>query len=154
MIQRIQSLYLLVAAALLAVAIFTPIASFTGGGTQLTLSAFELSDSEGVYAESALWMGILLSLSALLPLVTIFLYKHRQLQIRLCGVELVLLVGDIAFMTIYYLLAERVVEATAFPASAIRFGAIMPVVAIVFVALAMRAIFRDELLVRSLDRIR
>lgn len=120
----------------------------------MTLSAFELSDSEGVYAESALWMGILLSLSALLPLVTIFLYKHRQLQIRLCGVELVLLIGDIAFMTIYYLLAERVVEATAFPASAIRFGAIMPVVAIVFVALAMRAIFRDELLVRSLDRIR
>ena len=129
MIQRIQSLYLLVAAALLAVTIFTPIASFTGGGTELTLSA-------------------------LLPQVTIFLYKHRQLQIRLCGVELVLLVGDIAFMTIYYLLAERVVEATAFPASAIRFGAIMPVVAIVFVALAMRAIFRDELLVRSLDRIR
>lgn len=154
MIQRIQSLYLLVATALLAVTIFTPIASFTGGGTELTLSAFELSDATGEYAESALWMGILISLSALLPLVTIFLYKHRPLQIRLCGVELVLLIGDIAFMTIYYLLAERVVETTAFPASAIRLGAIMPAVAIVFVALAMRAILRDELLVRSLDRIR
>lgn len=154
MIQRIQSLYLLVATALLAVTIFTPIASFIGGGTELTLSAFELSDATGEYAESSLWMGILLSLSALLPLVTIFLYKHRPLQIRLCGVELVLLIGDIAFMTIYYLLAERVVETTAFPASAIRFGAIMSAVAIVFVALAMRAILRDELLVRSLDRIR
>ncbi len=154
MIQRIQTLYLLVASALLAVTIFTPIAAFTGGGTELTLSAFALADSTGEYMESTLWMGVLLTLSAVLPLITIFLYKHRPLQIRLCGVEIVLLLGDIAFMVIYYLLAQRVVEATPFSASAIRFGAIMPVVAIVFVALAMRAIFRDELLVRSLDRIR
>lgn len=154
MIQRIQTLYLLVASALLAVTIFTPIAAFTGGGTELTLSAFSLADSTGEYMESALWMGILLSLSAVLPLITVFLYKHRQLQIRLCGVEIVLLLGDSTFMAIYYLLALRVVEAAPFSASAIRFGAIMPVVAIVFVALAMRAIFRDELLVRSLDRIR
>lgn len=154
MIQRIQSLYLLVATALLAVTVFTPIAAFTGGGTELILSAFRLADATGEYSESTLWMGVLLSLSALLPLVTIFLYKHRQLQIRLCGMEIVLLIGDIVFMTIYYLLAERVVDATAFSASAIRFGAIMPAVSIVFVALAMRAIFRDELLVRSLDRIR
>lgn len=154
MIQRVQSLYLLIATALLAVTIFTPIAAFTGGGAELTLCAFQLTDAAGEYAESTLWMGILLSLSALLPLITIFLYKHRQLQIRLCGVELVLLIGDIAFMTIYYLLAGRVVAASAFSASAIRFGAIMPAVAVVFVALAMRAIFRDELLVRSLDRIR
>jgi len=154
MIQRIQSLYLLLATALLAVAIFTPIAAFTGGGTELTLSAFRLADTAGEYVESTLWMGILLSLSAVLPFVTIFLYRHRPLQIRLCGVELVLLVGDIVFMAIYYLLAERVVETAAFSASAIRFGAIMPAAAFVFVALAMRATFRDELLVRSLDRIR
>lgn len=154
MIQRIQSLYLLVATALLAVTVFTPIAAFTGGGTELTLSAFRLADTAGEYSESTLWMGILLSLSAVLPFLTIFLYKHRQLQIRLCGVELVLLIGDIVFMAIYYLLAERVVEAAAFPASAVRLGAVMPAVAIVLVALAMRAIFRDELLVRSLDRIR
>lgn len=154
MIQRIQSLYLLVAAALLAVAIFAPIASFAGGGAELTLSAFALADAAGEYAESTIWMGILLSLSAALPFITIFLYKHRQLQMRLCGVELVLLAGDIAFMAIYWFLAERVVENAAFSASVIRFGAVMPVISIVFVALAMRAIFRDEMLVRSLDRIR
>ena len=154
MIQRIQTLYLLAAAALLAVTIFTPIAVFTAAGTELSLSAFAFADAGKENVQSTLWLGITLVLSALLPLIIIFLYKRRQLQIRLCGVELVLLLGDIAFIVIYYLLSARAVEGFEFAASSLRIGAVMPLVAIVLVAMAMRAIFRDELLVRSLDRIR
>lgn len=154
MIQRIQTLYLLAAAALLAVTIFTPIAVFAANGTELTLSAFSFADAANDSVQSTLWLGIVLVLSALLPLLIIFLFKRRQLQIRLCGVELVLLLGDVAFIVIYYMLSSRAVEGFEFAASSLRLGAVMPLVAIVLVTMAMRAIFRDELLVRSLDRIR
>ena len=154
MIQRIQSLYLLAATALLAAALCLPTAAFSKEDIELTLTAFRLSDASGAYEESAIWMGILFVLSAALPFATIFLYGHRMLQIRLCGVELVLLVGDTVFIVIYCLLAGRVAGCAGFPFDALRAGAVMPLAAIVPVVLAMRAIFRDELLVRSLDRIR
>ena len=154
MIQCIQTLYLLLAAALLAVTVFTPIALFAADGAEMTLSAFEFADAAHECVQSTLWLGIVLSASALLPLIIIFLYKHRQLQIRLCGAELVLLLGDIAFIVIYYMLSARTIENFELSAASLRLGAVMPLVAIVLVAMAMRAIFRDELLVRSLDRIR
>ena len=150
MIQRIQTLYLLAASALLAVIVFTPIVVFAANGSEWTLSAFSFADASGEYVQSALWQGITIVLSAILPLIIVFLFKHRTLQIRLCGVELVLLLGDMA----YYMLSARVVENYELAASSLRIGAVMPLVAIVLVAMAMRAIFRDELLVRSLDRIR
>ena len=46
MIQRIQTLYLLVAAALMAVALFVPIATFTtASGEIFTLEAYSLSSA-------------------------------------------------------------------------------------------------------------
>lgn len=94
MIQRIQTLYLLVVAALLAVTIFTPMAYFSIGGEEYTLTAFAVRNAEGVAVQPTLYMGILLAMAGILPLIVIFLYKHRMLQLRLCIVEIVLLVGQ------------------------------------------------------------
>ncbi len=154
MIQRIQTLYLLLAAALLAVTIFTPIATFAGEGGELTLAAFTFSDASGASLLSTKFMGILLACAALLPLVVIFLYKRRQLQIRLCGVELVLLLGCIVFECIYCHIAKSSLAELGEGAMMVKVGAVMPLVAIVLTVMAMRGIFRDEILVRSLDRIR
>ncbi len=150
MIQRIQTLYLLIAAALMTVAVFSPLAVFNVGAAEYTLSSFSLAGEGGSFA--TLWLGILLAVSALLPLATLFLYKRRQLQIRLCAVELVLLIGCIVFID--YWLSNRMF--TDFDTTYRRFayGALMPLLSLVPVWLAMRAIFRDEVLVRSLDRIR
>ncbi len=152
MIQRIQTLYLLIAAALMTVAVFSPLAVFNVGAAEYTLSSFSLAGEGGSFA--TLLLGILLAVSALLPLATLFLYKRRQLQIRLCAVELVLLIGCIVFIGIYYWLSNRMF--TDFDTTYRRFayGALMPLLSLVPVWLAMRAIFRDEVLVRSLDRIR
>ena len=154
MIQRIQSLYLLIVVALMSVTLFAPIAMFTvAGGEVFTLSAFSLSSD--MQSQSTIWMGILLSLATALPLVTIFLFKNRVLQVRLCAVEIVLLLGCIAFMAIYFWLSganaleDAIVEHRHFG-----WSAIMPIVALVFTSLAARATFKDEILVRSLDRIR
>lgn len=153
MIQRIQTLYLLIATALMAVTIFTPMAQFFDGTQEYTLTAFALKDAAGVTAQPTIYMGILLALAGVLPFIVIFLFKNRQLQIRLCAAEIVLLVGSLVVMGIYYYLSARLFDSVNGLGN-LKLGVIMPLLSIVFVVLATRAIFRDEVLVRSLDRIR
>lgn len=154
MIQRIQTLYLLVATILMSFTLFMPIASFGVAGATYELSAFSLTCGEA--SESTIWMGILLSLATALPLVTIFLFKNRTLQIRLCAVEIVLLIGSLVMIGLYYWLTSRLFEGGELVVDHRQFGwgAPMPIVSLVVTYLASRAIFKDEVLVRSLDRIR
>ncbi len=155
MIQRIQSLYLLVVTALMAVTLFCPIAKFNVEGEEVILSAFGVSDTVGVLSSMPVWMGVMLAASTLLPLITIFLFKRRMLQIRLCGVEVALLVGDIALMAFYiYRLYANFFENIEWSNLIIGVPVVMPIASIVLTVLALRATLRDELLVRSLDRIR
>lgn len=154
MIQRIQTLYLVVITSLMAITLFAPIATFTvATGDVYTLSAFELSN--GLQSQSTIWMGILLVLATVLPLVTIFLFKNRQLQLRLCGAEVVLLIGAIVFVGIYYWLSgANALENVGVEHRSFGWAAIMPLLSLVMAFLAARSIFKDEVLVRSLDRIR
>ncbi|HIY68895.1 MAG TPA: DUF4293 domain-containing protein [Candidatus Alistipes intestinigallinarum] len=154
MIQRIQTLYLLVITALLAVTLFARLAWFGGEGSEFGLYAFALKDAEGAVLHSTVYLGILLSLAAVVPLVTIFLYRRRMLQIRLCVVEMVLLVGCAVMEGIYYYLGCRVVSDLPFHTQGVGVAIALPVVSLLFAWLAARAIFRDELLVRGADRIR
>ena len=153
MIQRIQSLYLLAVAALMIAATFTPLAYFVGGVEEYKLFAFSLKSAEVTH--STIYMGIIVALSAIVPTVTIFLFKNRMLQVRLCAVEIVVLLGCIAFMAIYFWLSgANALEAAVVEHRQFGWAAIMPIVALVLVSLAARATFKDEVLVRSLDRIR
>lgn len=152
MIQRIQSLYLLIAAALMSLTLFMPIATFVVDGNTYELSAFALSCGE--VSESTLWMGVMLVMATLLPLVVIFLFKRRTLQVRLCAVEIVLLLGSLVMIGLYYWLTSRLFENFVVEHRQFGWGAPMPLVSLVLTALASRAIFKDEVLVRSLDRIR
>ena len=93
MIQRIQTLYLLLAAGLVACAAFLPLASFASGGEEFRLYAFGLRTADGETVQSTLYMGILLALALVLPLTTIFLFKRRMLQFRLGVVEMILLLS-------------------------------------------------------------
>ena len=156
MIQRVQTLYLVGIVALMAAALFTPLAYFAAGTNVYELFAFELaSQSAGEGAsQSTMYMGIVVALATIVPLVTIFLFKNRMLQIRLCAVELVLLVGAQIFMALYYYLSNRMFEQLEFHTQGFRIAIIFPLVALILDYLALRAIFKDEMLVRSLDRIR
>lgn len=152
MIQRIQSLYLLAVAALMATAIFTPLAYFAAGVEEYKLYAFSLQGAQESY--STIYMGVIVALAAIIPFVNIFLFKNRLLQIRLCAVELMLLVGSAIFMAIYYFLSNRMFSHLEFSAHGFHIAIIFPLIALVLDYLALRAIFRDEMLVKSLDRIR
>ncbi len=152
MIQRIQTLYLLAVTLLMGVATFTPIAYFVAGSEEYLLHAFALKSATS--SHPTIYMGIIIALSAIVPFITIFLYKNRLLQIRLCAVELVLLVGSVVFMAIYYYLGQRFFSDIAFHAQGFRIAIIFPLLSLILDYLALRAIFRDEMLVKSLDRIR
>lgn len=150
MIQRIQTLYLLIIMALMAVTLFAPLAWFGIGTERFDLYAFALkAASTGDVVRPPVYTGIMLALACALPLVTVFFYKKRLLQIRLCIVEMVLLLGCEVMLAAFYFFGHGEAEFQGMkPAMA------LPLVCLLFAYLAARAIFRDEMLVRSLDRIR
>lgn len=154
MIQRVQTLWLLAATALMVAVALLPSAWFVAGTVELKLFAFGLKDTEGVTAHSTIYLAIPVVLATLLPFVTVFLYRNRMLQIRLCVVELVLLAGCEAMLGIYYFLSCRVLAGYEFHAQGMYATIALPLVAMLCAYLAARAIFRDELLIRSTDRIR
>ena len=148
MIQRIQTLYLLIIAALMAVTLFSGLAWFAGDAGEFGLYAFGLKTAEGELVQSTVYMGVLL------PLVTVFLFRRRLLQIRLCVVEMVLLLGSLVMEGVYYFLSWRVFSDLTFHTQGFKPAIVLPLVCLLFAYLAARAIFRDELLVRAADRIR
>ena len=152
MIQRIQTLYLLLAAAFMSLTLFMPIATFVVDDQTYELTAFLLTC--GDMSQSTIWLGIILAIATALPLITIFLFKKRTLQIRLCAVEVVLLIGSLVLVALYYWLTSRLFEGLVIEHRQFGWAAPMPIVALVLSYLASRAIFKDEVLVRSLDRIR
>ena len=152
MIQRIQTVYLLLATAMMSLTLFLPLATIINGGNEFVLKAFTISGAEGVTQSLPTYLGVLLVATTLLLLVIIFMYKKRLAQIRLCVAAIVLLIGSAAFIGLYsYRLCDILSGDLIFT---LGFASLMPVVAIIPVILAIRGIARDEALVRSLDRIR
>ena len=155
MIQRIQTVYLLLAAALMSLTLFLPLATIWQGDHEVVVKTWFADGTVGFKAPLPLYLGIILSIATALPLVTIFLYKKRMAQIRLCVSEIVLLIGSAAFIALYcYRMCDVLAELMQGLNFTLGFAALMPVVAIIPMALAIRGIARDEALVRSLDRIR
>ncbi|MFI3323666.1 MAG: DUF4293 domain-containing protein [Rikenellaceae bacterium] len=156
MIQRIQSIYLLAAASLIGLFAVNPLATFaTADGVYLLqVSGIKSFDAEMILQTP--YLMIIVALAALLPLVNIFLFKKRMLQIRLCVVQMVLAAGTLAIGGVYYHLSNRFfgADAAELLSSAPRIVCILPVLAIYLDYLALRGILKDEMLIKSLDRIR
>ena len=94
--------------------------------------------------------------STLLSFVTIFLFKKRMLQFRLCIVEMIMTAGTILFEIYYFWGAIRAINSFISNASAwtVSLTAILPLIALIFTYLALRGVKKDILLIKSLDRIR
>ena len=154
MIQRIQTLYMLIVTALMAVTLFAPLAWFAGEAGEFGLYAFSLKTAAGEAVQPTVYMGVVLALACVLPFITIFLFKRRLLQLRLCVVEMVLLVGSAVMEGVYYFLSYPVFAEHTFHTQVLKPAVVLPLVCLLFAYLAARAVFRDELMVRAADRIR
>lgn len=155
MIQRIQTLYLLLATAMMSLTLFLPLATIVYGGNEMIIKAFTVSGVEGFSDSLPLYLGLVLAATTALLLAIIFIYKKRMVQIRLCVAAIVLLLGSALLIGLYcYRFCNILAELNYDIIMAVGFASLMPVVAIIPVVLAIRGIARDEALIRSLDRIR
>ncbi len=149
MIQRIQSVYLLVVTILMIVCMCSPIGSILSGDQQISTFTnlfIALPDGSKVYDPFALF-AILLIIAAT-SFVTIFLFKKRMLQIRLTIFSSIMLIGYYLALAAYILMLA---EETSFSAS---WTICLPFIGIVLNWLAIRSIGADEALVKAYDRLR
>ena len=136
MLQRIQTIYLLIAV-------------IASGGLIFAFSLWENAEGVAMYAQDYLMVFIAFLASALLSLVSIFMFKNRKLQFVL---------GRLNILLNFFLLGVFVYWSLSFPGemdiSEKGIGMFLPIISIVFLVLANKAIKKDEDLVKSVDRLR
>jgi hypothetical protein len=153
--QRIQTFYLFTVTVLAVMMIIFPVAGLQGntdaGVYELGVKGLFLVTSEGSSFLSGAW--VLSAITVLIPVLsalTIFLFKKRILQIRLIIITIVLLAGYYGLLFIYLWQFGKTLDAAMY----VEVIASFPLISIILEILAMRAIGRDEALVKSLNRIR
>ena len=144
MIQRIQSVYLLLASLFSGVIVL-----FTSFWIQNDGSTINFLDFFVVKNNLLLIVGILFYSSSLLSFVSIFLYPKRSKQLLLGWLNLILNL-IIIFMLIYYL--QSLPGEISISVKGI--GMFIPLISFGLILLSNRAIKKDEELVKSVDRLR
>lgn len=156
MIQRKQTLFLVVAVVALVLCLFLPVGGVVPkgmGGESLLYNLGTVKSEGGISLDTTcIPLFVLLSISAVLDLVTIFMYKNRKLQMSLCSVSMLF---ALLWYVDYALLFFGIVPlATVDGVLSVKFASCLPFVAIVLCAMAKRGVSDDEKLVRAADRIR
>ncbi len=147
MLQRIQSLFLVLAAACIFSLFGLPFA--THGHSEYTTQFF--ADSRFKILDHPALLGISIGVGVL-ALITIFLFNNRPLQIRMGYITIGLAIVLVVVGGLLYMQDARAAGEALSPVVGLGIGA--PILAIIFVGLANRFISKDEKLVRSKDRLR
>ncbi|MDG2193965.1 MAG: DUF4293 domain-containing protein [Polaribacter sp.] len=144
MIQRVQTIYLLLAAMISGGLIFI-VRLWTEASNQMVFAGDLLSNP------SILIKTILFSFltSSLLSILAIFLFKNRQLQF---------VVGRVNMIINFYLLGVLIYVSQTISGETIvsekGIGMFFPIIVVVLLVMANKAIKKDEDLVKSVDRLR
>ena len=133
MIQRIQSLYLLASSGLLFSLFFRPLMRNLDGETIMKFTQY--------------WPFLIFAIvTFVLSFFSIFIYKRRIQQMRICIYNMLVLLafqGWIAYM--YF---------TRLDGAVFTISAVFPIVAAIFVFMAFRKISEDEALVQGMNSLR
>ena len=179
MIQRIQTLWLLLAACCMGLCLMVPVANYTfvdmpteGQRVEARLDLFAhegpdmaLQMNEPVVTYSQRMTGMetwplvtLVLLCGVMALGIIFLFKKRTLQLRFVAVVFLLNVVD-AFL-LFFWAVDKYSDLLSAGMGGVNpevewyIGAYAPLASLVFLFLAQRAIKKDEMRVRAADRLR
>src|SRR5665648_46828 len=147
MIQRIQSLYLFVSAILVCFLFILPFAEIAQNGA-VYLFNFKGIFLDGTLKENGMAISVLISIILALHGFAILSFKNRIRQIRVIVFSILLLIGlfGMFFFFTYYSFSGAQIN--------FKISMVFPLVAIILDYLAIRAIGKDEALIRSIDRIR
>jgi len=142
MIQRIQSVYLLLAVLISGALLYLPL-------FELPAITGDSAPREFMITSNSLLL-IINAVTGIASFAVIFLFKNRRLQLRACRLILIvifIMVGLLFYTsdTISNGLDQKVV---------FKVGTYLPLLQVVFIFLAHRAIKKDDALVKSADRLR
>jgi hypothetical protein len=156
MIQRKQSLFLLLAALSGIALYFFPLVSFLSDLNYFKLYVYEfknMSPNQDVtFGIMTIIPLIVISVGIVgLSLFTILKYKNRILQVRLVRFTMLL---TIFFVAGVFFLYPRLAEQHISTEPVFEMGAYLPIGILLFLYLANIFILKDEKLVRSIDRLR
>lgn len=155
MIQRIQSIWLFLAAFTLILMLFLPVASKEIGGTEsaiYTSGLFQIiAGKAGSPFKIISFLPLLITniAVAIICFINIFNFRKRSFQKRFAILSIVLIGGFAFWCSIYAKKLPGGIEGANFG-----IGAYLPALAILFIILAIFGINKDERLIRSAERLR
>lgn len=154
MIQRIQSIYLVLAGIFPAFTFFVPLVCFTSQDTNKWFTINSLGYDATLFPEMAghhpYAMLIFAALAVIFSLVAIFAFKNRKKQIKFANwaISCNVIWAGITIVQCIFLSKETTTSISP------ELGLCFPILALIMLFLAKHAIKRDEALVRAADRIR
>jgi hypothetical protein len=152
MIQRIQTIWLLLATITISCLLFIPTVATTDGLGTYQLFATGLYQKIGDQSKQLeAYTPLLISVIAvaLMAFINIFNFRKRAIQKRIIMVNIILIIGLSFWCSRYAQHIPGGLETADY-----KVGMFLPVIAIFFCILAIRGINNDEKLLKSADRLR
>jgi hypothetical protein len=137
MIQRIQSIWLLLAAVFAFLTFKLPF--YQGAVLQAT------DVKPAVDAQSTIWLTIVAALTGALAFINIFFFNNRRLQLRMCIFGIILTLALIALCFL---------EMSKFADGSLALSCVIYFAILAFYIMAVNGIRKDEKLIKSMDRLR
>ncbi len=136
MIQRVQSIYMFISVLLMC-------------GVSFLLPIYK--DQFQLFIVDDLTFLILFILSGVISLISIFLYQNRKLQFVLNRISILI---NLILLGLFIYQSTKLPGATQEAMKGIEMGVFLPIISVILLVLANKAIQKDENLVKSVDRIR
>jgi len=155
MIQRIQSLYLLLTIIFSSIFLKGDFLKFiNNNGSEIEMNlrgAWQITETgESGLIPGYIFLSAIIVLIPVISLAALLSFKNRKLQIR---ITIVLIISAVVFsglLAYYVILLKRNYQAQFLPG----FKTVIPLLVLVFAILAYRGIRKDENIVKSYDRLR
>lgn len=147
-IQRIQSVYLLIAVILMVVFAFFPALTFELGGREFVYGALEAGKVGVTHIDPLMLMLVILI--SLLAFIDIFLYKNLQRQMTVCFVDIIIGLAMLISIGIQAYMVSRKPDLTL----TWQWYLVLPVLSIIFLMLAHKSMSNDKKKLRDADRLR
>lgn len=157
MIQRKQTIYLLLAVVFSVLCLCMQIGTFTADGLvvarEYNLWVLHIDNAPiHHFRFTTAPLFVVLLLSAALGVYSIFAYRNRVVQARFCTFDMLLVVG---WYILYAVYGKVLIGGDGYTVDfSMSVAAFFPMLSLVFYLLARRGIMADERLVRAADRIR
>lgn len=152
MIQRKQTIFLLIATILTIICLCLPLGTFISENPiyeRQDMYNLWIVTTHGGY-DSSIWaLFAILLLTCPISLIAIFMYHNRIVQSRFCMFNMLLILG---WHIVYVVFVLNMNES--YGQYSISYTSVFPVISLILYFMARKAILADEALVRAADRIR